>query len=276
MNWNLQKMILFILVISLIIFTAACGNEPSQNVNASVEGEKVLLVGTDAVTPPFVYLDKGEIIGFDVELIGAILDEAGYKYKVENVGWDPLFALVENGEVDIGITSITITDDRKQTYDFADPYFESKLMILAKEGTDIKNALDLKDKKVGVQNATTGQIALEKIVGENNPSILKYETLGVAFMALKNGDIEAVITDNTVANEYVKNNPNDKFVAIADDENFEPEYYGILFKKGNSLSSDINNALKTVIDNGTYSKIYEKWFGASPDIDKIKALSTAE
>lgn len=273
---NLQKLALFLLVISLMIFTAACGNNTSQNVDASDKKEKVLLVGTDAVTPPFVYMDKGEIIGFDVDLISAILEEAGYKYKVENVGWDPLFALVENGEVDIGITSITITDDRKQSYDFADPYFESKLMILAKEGTDIKNALDLKDRKVGVQNATTGQIALEKIVGENNPNISKYETLGVAFLALKNGDIEAVITDNTVANEYVKNNPNDKFVAISDDENFEPEYYGILFKKGSNLSGDINKALKTVIDNGNYSSIYEKWFGATPDIGILKAQSTEQ
>lgn len=274
MNRKLQQMTLFLLAICFIIFTAACGKESSESTNAS--SEKVLLVGTDAVTPPFVYMDKGKIVGFDVDLISAILDEAGYKYKVDNVGWDPLFALVENGEVDIGITSITITDDRKQTYDFADPYFESKLMILAKEGTDIKNALDLKGKKVGVQNATTGQIALEKIIGENNPNILKYETLGVAFMALKNGDIEAVITDNTVANEYVKNNPNDKFVAISDDANFEPEYYGILFKKGNSMSGEINKALKTVIDNGTYTKIYEKWFGASPDLEIIKALSTTE
>lgn len=274
MNRKLQQMTLFLLAICFIIFTAACGKENSESTNAP--SEKVLLVGTDAVTPPFVYMDKGKIVGFDVDLISAILDEAGYKYKVDNVGWDPLFALVENGEVDIGITSITITDDRKQTYDFADPYFESKLMILAKEGTDIKNALNLKGKKVGVQNATTGQIALEKIVGENNPNILKYETLGVAFMALKNGDVEAVITDNTVANEYVKNNPNDKFVAISDDANFEPEYYGILFKKGNSMSGEINKALKTVIDNGTYTKIYEKWFGASPDLEIIKALSTTE
>ncbi|MEH7345719.1 basic amino acid ABC transporter substrate-binding protein [Bacillus sp. JJ1532] len=267
-----HQLVLCLLTICIVIFTAACGKNSTENTNAS--GEKELLVGTDAVTPPFVYMDKGKIVGYDVDLISAILDEAGYKYKIDNVGWDPLFALVENGEVDIGITSITITDDRKQTYDFADPYFESKLMILAKEGTDIKNAIDLKGRKVGVQNATTGQIALEKIVGENNSNILKYETLGVAFMALKNGDIEAVITDNTVANEYVKNNPNDKFVAIPDDENFEPEYYGILFKKGNSLSGEINKALKTIIDNGTYTEIYEKWFGVSPDLEVIKALST--
>ena len=143
--------------------------------------DKELLVGTDAVTPPFVFMDKGKLAGFDVDLIGAILDEAGYKYKVENVGWDPLFALVDSGEVDIGMTSITITKDREQTYDFADPYFESKLMILAKEGTDIENALDLKGRKIGVQNATTGQIAIEKIVGRMTLPSINTKHLGWHF-----------------------------------------------------------------------------------------------
>lgn len=262
------------MTLCLLVFISACGKQTSGQ--AENGGKKTLFVGTDAVTPPFVYMDKGELVGFDVDLIKAILDEAGYGYKIENVGWDPLFTLVENGEADIGMTSITITEDRKQSYDFADPYFESKLMILAKEGTDIKSAIDLKGKKVGVQNATTGQIALEKIVGANNSSIMKYETLGVAFMALKNGDIEAVVTDNTVANEYIKNNPNDKFVAISDDENFEPEYYGILLKKGSSLGGELNRALKTVIDNGKYTEIYEQWFGVSPDLDIIKAQSSVK
>lgn len=271
----MKKIIAFlVLAISLVIFVSACGKQSAGTTSGNQDKE--LLVGTDAVTPPFVFMDKGEIVGFDVDLIRAILDEAGHKSKVENVGWDPLFTLAKEGQVDIGMTSITITEERKQTYDFADPYFESKLMILAKEGTDIKNAMDLKGKKVGVQNATTGQIALEKIVGKNNPDIFKYETLGVAFMALKNGDIEAVITDNTVANEYVKNNPNDKFAAISDDVNFDPEYYGVLFKKGNEFIGEFNEALKTVIDNGTYTEIYEKWFGVSPDLEVIKSLSTVE
>ena len=274
MRKKFSRIALFILSVSLIIFVSACGKESSGTANNPKEKE--LLVGTDAVTPPFVFMDKGEIVGFDVDLIRAILDEASYKSKVENVGWDPLFTLVKKGEVDIGMTSITITDDRKQTYDFADPYFESKLMILAKEGTDIKSAMDIKGKKVGVQNATTGQFAIEKIVGENDPSIFKYETLGVAFMALKNGDIEAVITDNTVANEYIKNNPKDKFVAIPDEVNFEPEYYGVLFKKGNEFVAEFNKALKTVVENGTYAEIYEKWFEVSPDLEVIKALSTVE
>lgn len=274
MKKKYSKIILFVCSLCLVVFAAACGKEATGE--AANPKDKPLRVGTDAVTPPFVFMDKGKIDGFDVDLIGAILDEAGYDYQVENVGWDPLFALVENGEVDIGMTSITITEDRQQTYDFGDPYFESKLMILAKEGTDIKNAIDLKGKKIGVQNATTGQIAIEKIVGKNDSTVMKYETLGVAFMALKNGDIEAVITDNAVANEYVKNNPNDNFVAISDDVNFEPEYYGVLFKKGNAFADEFNVALKKVIDDGTYTKIYEQWFDVTPDVEVIRALSTIE
>jgi glutamine transport system substrate-binding protein len=269
MNKKYRRILITMFALCLI-FMSGCGKDSAD------AGEKEYVVGTDAVTPPFVYMDKGELAGFDIDLIEAIMDEAGLKYKAENVGWDPLFALVESGEVDIGMTSITITEDRKQSYDFADPYFESKLMILAKDGTDIKNALDLKGKKIGVQNATTGQVAVEKIVGQNDPSILKYETLGVAFLALKNGDVDAVITDNTVANEYVKNNPNDNFVAISDDVNFEPEYYGVLFKKGNDFVEEFNIALKTVIDSGKYSEIYERWFEVSPELETIQSFSTVK
>jgi glutamine transport system substrate-binding protein len=269
MNKKYRRILITMFALCLI-FMSGCGKDSAD------AGEKEYVVGTDAVTPPFVYMDKGKLAGFDIDLIEAIMDEAGLKYKAENVGWDPLFALVESGEVDIGMTSITITEDRKQSYDFADPYFESKLMILAKDGTDIKNALDLKGKKIGVQNATTGQVAVEKIVGQNDPSILKYETLGVAFLALKNGDVDAVITDNTVANEYVKNNPNDNFVAISDDVNFEPEYYGVLFKKGNDFVEEFNIALKTVIDSGKYSEIYEQWFEVSPELETIQSFSTVK
>lgn len=272
MNKKYRKILVTMFTLCLVVFMSGCGND-SADADAD---EKEYLVGTDAVTPPFVYMDKGELAGFDIDLIEAIMDEAGLNYKAENVGWDPLFALVESGEVDIGMTSITITEDRKQSYDFADPYFESKLMILAKKGTDIENALDLKGKRIGVQNATTGQIAVEKIVGQNDSSILKYETLGVAFLALKNGDVDAVITDNTVANEYVKNNPNDNFVAISDDVNFEPEYYGVLFKKGNDFVEEFNIALKTVIDNGKYSEIYERWFEVSPELEIIQSFSTVK
>ncbi|WP_026672891.1 basic amino acid ABC transporter substrate-binding protein [Alkalihalobacterium bogoriense] len=251
------------------VLLAACGT--SEGTTGGSEGgvEKPLVVGTDAAFAPFEYMDKGEIVGFDVDLLAAVMEEAGIEYELKNVGWDPIFVMIENGEIDMAVSGITITEDRLQSYDFSTPYFESTHMMVFKEGTEIANANDLVGKKIGVQTATTGQEAAEKIVGANHPDISKYENTALAFMALQNGDVEVVVTDNTVVNEYVKNNPDSGVLGLGDSENFESEFYGFLFKKDSELSADVNTAFKTIMENGTYSDIYEKWFGVQPDVDLL-------
>jgi glutamine transport system substrate-binding protein len=267
------KTLSFLLVIMSVMVLAACGtattgSEATETETGSETVEK-LLVGTDAAFAPFEYMDKGEIVGFDVDFLAAVMKEAGYEYELNNIGWDPLFASVQGKEVDLAISGITINEDRKQTYDFSVPYFKSTHMIVFKEGGDIESANDLEGKRIGVQNGTTGQSAAEKIVGANNSSISKYENTAVAFMALANGDVEAVVTDNVVANEYVKNNPDAKVEAIEDLENFESEYYGLMFPKGSELKPKFDEAVKTVIENGTYTEIYKKWFGKEPNVDVL-------
>lgn len=260
MKNKIKSLLIFVTILS-ILFLVACGNTAST-------GEK-LIVGTDAAFAPFEYMDKGEIVGFDVDLLAAIMEEAGYEYQLNNIGWDPLFASIQGEELDLAISGITINDKRKQTYDFSVPYFQSTHMIVFKNGTDIKSATDLEGKKIGVQNGTTGQSAVEKIVGENNSNISKYENTALAFMSLANGDVEAVVTDNVVANEYVKNNPEADVVAIEDPVNFESEFYGLMFPKGSEHKAKIDKALKTVIENGTYAELYKKWFSKEPNVDEL-------
>src|SRR5690606_3350028 len=120
-------------------------------------------VGTEATFAPFEFMEKGEVTGFDVDLLNAVAEEAGYEVKIDNTGWDAMFAGLQSKQLDIGMAGVTITDERVESYDFSDPYFESKTMIAFKEGkVDIKTAKDLKGKKLGVQNGTTGQFAAEK------------------------------------------------------------------------------------------------------------------
>ncbi|WP_243388293.1 basic amino acid ABC transporter substrate-binding protein [Bacillus kexueae] len=252
------------LSVLMVLLLAACGGGESN----SSEKEK-LKVGTDAAFAPFEFMDKGEIVGFDVDLLKAVMEEAGYEYDLQNIGWDPLFAAIQGEELDLAISGITINDDRKETYDFSKPYFQSTHMIVFKEGTEISSAQDLEGMKVGVQNGTTGQAAVEKVVGANNPNISKYENTAVAFMALANGDVEAVVTDNVVANEYVKNNPDAKVEAIEDPENFESEFYGLMFPKGSELKEKFDEALTKVIENGTYAEIYKEWFGTEPNVEGL-------
>lgn len=222
---KMKKILSFLSIMMLVLFLAACGSaekeatpetegteqteqtESTEGTEAPAE-QKTILVGTDAAFAPFEYMDKGEIVGFDVDLLAAVMEEAGLEYKLDNIGWDPLFAALQGKQIDMASSGITINEKRLESYDFSSPYFEATHMMVFEEGTDIKSADDLVGKKVGVQNGTTGQSAAEKIIGENNKDMLIYENTAMAFMALQNGDVEVVVTDNVVALEYQKNNPN--------------------------------------------------------------------
>jgi polar amino acid transport system substrate-binding protein len=262
--------LVFILVFSLIL--SACGTQNNDGNNAEGEkdgGKKTLRVVTDANYAPFEYMDKGEVVGFDVDFVKAVAKEAGYSVNIESVGWDPVFAELQSKSADLGMSAITINDERKQTYDFSVPYFLSTQMILVPENSDIKSAEDLKGKTVAVQNATTGQAAAEGLLGKNSKNIKKFDNNNLAIMEMTNGGADAVVADNTVVEEYAENNPGQKLKVIEDDA-FEHEYYGLMFPKGSDLKEPFDKAINEIYENGTYAKIYKEHFNIEPDIEALK------
>lgn len=278
-----KKWIAVLLSISFVFVAAACGSGEAES-DQPQEGDKSekveksakkVVVGVEAANAPFIYLDKGEVVGFDADLLEAVMKEAGYTYEIKNMGWDPLFAAVSGGEVDMATGNITITEDRKQSYDFSNPYFMSRQFILSPEERPINSADDLKEKEmtVGVQVGTTGAVAIEKLLGKESPNIRKYDTYTTIFMELSNGQIDAAVMDDMIVKEFIKNNPNKKLKSIEDPNNFEPEYLGMMFPKDSDLVPSINDALKKVIESGKYAELYEKWFEQEPDnIDSLLEL----
>jgi polar amino acid transport system substrate-binding protein len=216
------------------------------------------------------FMDKDKIVGFDIDFLAAVMEEAGLEYTVENIGWDTMLESVKQGkEYDAGISSVSITEERKETYDFSVPYFESTNMILTKQDSTIANALDLKDKKVAVQNATTADTIMSDLMGKDNTNLKRFESNALALLELENGGVDAVVADNMVVGEYIKNNPDKNFRGIFDSENFAGEFYGILFPKGTELKDEIDASIKAVIENGKYAEIYAEWFGQAPDVTKL-------
>ncbi|MFE8701368.1 basic amino acid ABC transporter substrate-binding protein [Cytobacillus sp. FJAT-54145] len=258
----------FVLIFSLIL--AACGTSGNGD-DANGEGKKTLKVVTDAAYAPFEYLEGDKIVGFDIDFINAVAEEAGYELNIVNTGWDPLFVEIEDEIADVAISAITINDDRKQTYDFSVPYFLSTNKILVPENSDIKGAADLTDKVVAVQNGTTGQEAVEGLLGTNSSNIKKFENNNLAIMELLSGGADAVVADNTVVEEYAKNNPNEKLVVVEDTDAFESEYYGLMFPKGSELKAEFDAAINKVFESGKYAEIYKEWFGSDPDVENLKA-----
>ncbi len=256
------------------LFLTACGSSSSQESSGEAETEekeekKTLRVVTDAAYAPMEYQDKGEVVGFDIDFVKAVAKEAGYEVKVDHVGWDPIFVEIEGERADLAVSSITINDERKQTYDFSVPYFQSTNKILTPEGSDIKSAEDLKGKKVAVQNGTTGQAAMDALLGKNHKDIKKFEDNNLAIMEMESGGAAAVVADNVVVEEYAKNNP-DKKLTVIEDADFDSEFYGLLFPKGSDLPEEFNRAINSILDDGTYTEIYKKWFGTEPNIDILK------
>ena len=267
----MKKLLTLFLFLSMLIITACGTSDQTDDQTGDTTEKKTLKVVTDAAYAPFEYLDKGELVGFDVDFIEAVAKEAGYEINIVNVGWDPVFVEVEDEIADFGISAITINDDRKQTYDFSVPYFLSTNKILVPENSDIKSAADLEGKIVAVQNGTTGADAIESLFGTNNSNIKKFENNNLAIMELLAGGADAVVADNTVIEEYVKNNPSEKLIVVEDTGSFEAEYYGLMFPKGSELKAEFDEAINKVFENGKYAEIYNDWFGSDPDIDNLKS-----
>lgn len=266
----MKKFSVLTLALIFALILSACGTSQDKN-SGSSEKSKVLRVGTDAAYAPFEYMDKGKIVGFDVDYLKALGKETGYKYQLVNEGWDPLFVELKKKTSDLGISAITINNDRKKTYDFSSPYFLSTNKILVKQGSTIKSAADLKGKTIAVQNGTTGQEAVEKLFGKNNSNLKKFKNNNLAIMELLNGGADAVVADNTVIEDYAKNNPKQKLKVVADKKAFAVEYYGLMFPKGSKLTPDFDKAIAKLYKDGTYAKIYKKWFKVEPDVKNLQA-----
>lgn len=260
-----------ILVVAFAIGLSACGAK--DNSNAGAGGKLTLKVGTDASYAPMESMDKDKIVGFDVDFLDAVMKEAGYNYKLENAGWDPMLTDLasKDHKYDAGISSISITDDRKKTNEFSIPYFESVNMILTKEDKPVKDALELKDKKVAVQGGTTADILMKGIMGDSNTNLKRFDSNTLALMELDKNGVDAVVADFAVVQAYVQQNPDKKFNAIYDRTNFASEYYGIMFPKDvdADVKSKIDAAVEKVRASDQYKEIYKKWIGVEPDTSNL-------
>ncbi len=253
------------------LLMAACGKKeappaaaPAATAPAPAPA-KVYVVGTDAAYAPFESQnEKGEIVGFDIEVVQAAAKKAGIEVKFVNTPWEGIFNALGQGDRDMVVSAVTITEERKGTMDFSDPYFDAQQLIAVKENSKITKFADLKKAKVGVQTGTTGDEAVTKLLGKASTAIKRFESTPLALKELEAGGVDAVVADNGVVINYVANNPGGKFKSISDKE-FVPEQYGIAFKKGNTeLQAKMNKGLADIRADGSYDQIFTKYFGAAP------------
>ena len=226
---------------------------------------RVYVVGTDAAYAPFESQnEKGEIVGFDIDVVKAVAAKAGIEVKFVNTPWEGIFNALNQGDRDLLVSAVTITDERKQTMDFSAPYFDAQQLIAVKGNSKVAKFDDLKKLKVGVQTGTTGDEAVTKLQGKTSANIKRFESTPLALKELEAGGVDAVVADNGVVIHYVNNNAGSKFKTVAD-SSFTPEQYGLPVKKGNTeLLGKLNKGLADIKSDGSYDKIYAQYFGAAP------------
>lgn len=244
---------------------APAASAPAPAASAPAPAAKVYVVGTDAAYVPFESQnDKGEIVGFDIEVVKAVAQKAGIEVKFLNTPWEGIFNSLNQGDRDLLVSAITITAERKQTMDFSSPYFDAQQLIAVKKDSKIAKFNDLKKLKVGVQNGTTGDEVITKLQGKDSANIKRFEATPLALKELEAGGVDAVVADNGVVEHYVNNNTGSKFKTIAD-ASFAPEQYGLAVKKGNAeLLAKLNKGLADIKADGTYDKIFAQYFGKAP------------
>jgi len=241
----------FVLIIAMVLGVSGCKKEERTT----------LVMGTEATFPPFEMTDdNNEEIGFDVDLARAIADELGLELDIRNQPFDGLIGALQAKQIDMVVSGMTITEERKQSVSFSNPYYNAKQAVVVRAGDTRVTAIeDLASLVIAVQMGTTGAGEAEKIKGTADDTSLKqYKRVNEAFMELTNGRVDAIIIDAPVAASYMKQFEGLEILeAIA----FEDEQFGIAVnKEDEELLNDINAALDNIMSSGKYDELIQKWF----------------
>ncbi len=230
---------------------------PAASGSAAI-ADGVLTVGTNAEFPPFEYVgDDGQPDGFDVALIKAIGDKMGVTVEIQNMEFDSLIASIGN-KIDVAIAGMTVTDERKQSVDFSDSYYDAVQYVVLPKDSTIATIDDLSGKTIGVQLGTTGMFIAEDDI--ENATVSSYNKAVDAVNDLRNGKVEAVIIDKNPALVFTSKYPDDLVALDGDQFGFGVENYAIAMPKGDTeLGKAINDALKELKADGTFDKLVSEY-----------------
>lgn len=229
-------------------------------------GGKTVVVVTENAYPPLQFVDpkSGQAVGWEYDAMNEIAKRLNFKVEYQNTSWDAMIQAVSDGQYDLGMTGITIKDDRKEKVDFSDPYMRSQQLMLVRGDetrfTDAKSFAALESGLIAAQPGTSPfYTAVYEILDGNeaNPRIKLFETFGATVQALKAGDVDLVLTDSTAGNGYVAaSNGSLKIVG----EPLGTEDFGFIFKKGSDLVGPVNAAIAALKTDGTLDALNKKWF----------------
>ncbi len=222
-----------------------------------------LRIGSETVYPPFEFLNSetGKYDGFDIDLINAMARKAGFEPKIISMGLDGLIPAIMSGSIDVAVSALTITKERAAKVAFTKPYYKSGLSIMthAKYANVVKGADDLKGKVLCAEIGSAGALYMSKIPGTK---IRTFNSAAEAFLEINNGGCYAMVNDKPVNDYFLTQRAGQAMKLASIPVILSVDDYGFAVKKTNTaLKVRLEKALDEVVADGTYRKIYEKWFG---------------
>jgi polar amino acid transport system substrate-binding protein len=252
---------------AVALMLGACGGDhhstksANSTVNLIRDGE--ITTCTHLPYRPFEFGRGGSIVGFDVDMIALVANKLRVKQSIVNTPFEAIQSgqALNAGKCDIGAAAMTITPERQQKVAFSVPYFDANQALLVKNASGISSLGDLKGGTLGVLSATTGKLYAER-TAPDGVRLKTYSDLTLQLSSVKSAEIAAAINDLPVLLDYVKHNPRLKVAAQFD----TGEHYGFAMNKatGHKLAQIVNGVISHAKADGTYARIYKKWFGVKP------------
>ncbi len=226
---------------------------------AGADDSDTIVIASDATWPPMEYIDtNGDLVGFDIDMLNAMAEAGGFEIEIRNTAWDGIFAGLKNGAYDAVCSSVTITEERQAEMDFTEPYINAGQILIVKQAmSGVSSLADMSGMKVGVQNGTTGDFALD-----DYPDVIRkaYDEVGFAVEDLMNGQVDGVVCDSIVASDFVLANEAYKGQLKIVGEPFTDEFFGIAVQKGNAeLLAKLNDSLAAIKASGKLDELINTW-----------------
>ena len=244
--------------LAIVLVAAVLGGCKSDS---STGGPRTVVVGTEPAYPPFETRGpSGEFEGFDIDLVRAIGQKAGFQVQFKDLGFDALIPSLGAGQVQMIASAMSITDERRKVVDFSDPYVEAGMGITVRiADTSIKGPDDLRGKTVAVQSGTTGALAAEQFKAEGKLAEIKYfPSAPLAILELVRGGADAVINDRPASEAYLAQVPGQGKLL---DAVLRSDSFGFAVRKGDAeLLAKVNDALRQLKADGTVDQLKAKHF----------------
>ncbi len=254
---KIVKVLAIVLAALMALTLAGCGE---KDTSSDADAAKKYVIYSDNAFAPFEFLDSetNKYIGVDMDLLAAIAKDQGFEYEMRNEGFKAAMGAVQAGQADAMIAGMSITDERKETFDFSEGYFEDGSILVVAKDSKIASPEDLRGKNIAAKTGTTSTLYAESIKDEYGFTITYYKDSPTMYQAVITGTAVACFEDFSVIGWAIKN---DNVALKTVGEVINPSYYGFAVQKGKhpELIEMFDKGLKNIKDSGEYEKILAKY-----------------